>query len=76
MVVRILLFCSTEHGMHTRPRREAVNANEYAERRGAKSQGYEAEPNAAQQRFSRASATPQPHAKPTLVCLLYADVEG
>ena len=44
MVVRILLFCSTEHGMHTRPRREAVNANEYAERRGAKSQGYEAEP--------------------------------
>tara|TARA_B110000444_G_scaffold103036_1_gene97305 strand:+ start:38544 stop:38762 length:219 start_codon:yes stop_codon:yes gene_type:complete len=47
MVVRILLFCSTEHGMHTRPRREAVNANEYAEKRGAKSQGYEAEPNAA-----------------------------
>lgn len=48
MVVRILLFCSTEHGMHARPRREAVNANEYAEKRGAKSQGYEAEPNAAE----------------------------
>ena len=47
MVVRILLFCSTEHGMHTRPRREAVNANEYAERRGAKSQGFEAEPTTA-----------------------------
>ena len=48
MVVRILPFCSTEHGMHTRPRREAVNANEYAEKRGAKSQGFEAEPNAAE----------------------------
>jgi|APSaa5957512493_1039668.scaffolds.fasta_scaffold11188_2 hypothetical protein len=47
MVVRILLFCSTEHGMHTRPRREAVNANEYAEKRGAKSQGFEAEPTTA-----------------------------
>jgi len=47
MVVRILLFCSTEHGMHTRPWREAVNANEYAERRGAKSQGFEAEPTTA-----------------------------
>lgn len=47
MLVRILLFCSTEHGMHTRPRREAVNANEYAEKRGAKSQGFEAEPTTA-----------------------------
>jgi hypothetical protein len=48
MGVRLLLFCSTEHGMHPRLRREAVNANEYAERRGAKSQGYEAEPTTAQ----------------------------
>jgi|TARA_B110000196_G_scaffold263633_1_gene235923 hypothetical protein len=48
MGVRLLLFCSTEHGMHARPRREAVNANEYEERRGAKSQGFEAEPTTAQ----------------------------
>ena len=48
MGVRILLFCSTEHGMHARPRREAVNANEHTERRGAEAQGFEAEPTTAQ----------------------------
>jgi len=45
MGVLILTICSSEHGMHTRHRREAGNANEYEKRNRAESQGVEAEPN-------------------------------
>ena len=48
MGVHLLVTCSTEHGMHTRHRREAGNANEYKKRNGAESQGIEAQPNEAQ----------------------------
>lgn len=48
MGVHLLAFCSSEHGMHTRGKREAGNANEYEKRRRAESQGIEAQPNEAQ----------------------------
>jgi len=48
MGVHILAYCSSEHGMHTRGKREAGNANEYEKRRRAESQGIEAKPNEAE----------------------------
>lgn len=48
MGVHLLAICSSEHGMHTRDKREAGNANEHEKRNRAESQGVEAQPNEAQ----------------------------